>query len=235
MSVIVNINHETGDLSQYTTTVEDSGDLFVASDAALAGTSYGLSCYIDDTTAIYGQKTLASADTAGTIRFRLYIDPNSLTSVNGIEHSIAVLYNSSSAAFFYVYLAYTTVNGFRVRCAILNDSVAGEFSAYYDITDEPHYLEFQVQRATSADANDAWFKMWVDGTLRDTVTGKDLYTRFADFSFIRFGAISGIDVAYNKAYYLDELIVNNDGSEIGPVVTRAALPVYMAQYRQRVN
>jgi hypothetical protein len=37
MSIIINIDHETGDLTQYTSTVTDSGDLSVAVGAALAG------------------------------------------------------------------------------------------------------------------------------------------------------------------------------------------------------
>lgn len=41
LGTIININHETGDLSQYTNTVTDSSDLSVTAPAALAGTSYG--------------------------------------------------------------------------------------------------------------------------------------------------------------------------------------------------
>ena len=54
MSEIINIHLES-DLSEFTSTVTDSGDLYWSADAALAGTSGGMACLIDDTTSIYGQ------------------------------------------------------------------------------------------------------------------------------------------------------------------------------------
>ena len=68
--------HLEEDLSEFTYTRVDGGDLYWTADAALAGTSGGMACLIDDTTAIYGSYTLGTANTSGVIRLRFYIDPN---------------------------------------------------------------------------------------------------------------------------------------------------------------
>ena len=75
---LATLTHDTGDLTEYTSTVIDGGDLSVTTAAALAGTSHGLQVVIDDSTAIYGQKDFSAS---ALIRFRFYIDPNSLSSI----------------------------------------------------------------------------------------------------------------------------------------------------------
>ena len=67
MSVIVDINHEVGDLTEYTATQTDSGDLSVTAGAALVGT-YGLSVLIDGAGDIYGEYNLGSNNTSGQYR-----------------------------------------------------------------------------------------------------------------------------------------------------------------------
>ena len=96
MSTVFTATHEAGDFSEYTTSVTDSGDLSVTSAAALAGTTKGISVLIDDTTAIYAYKALASAQTTNVVRYRFYIDPNSITMSNSSEHTVMLITDISS-------------------------------------------------------------------------------------------------------------------------------------------
>jgi hypothetical protein len=65
MAVVADIDLESGDLSEFSGTVTDGGDLSVTQAAALAGSEYGLQCVIDDTTAVYGYVLLGSPNTSG--------------------------------------------------------------------------------------------------------------------------------------------------------------------------
>jgi hypothetical protein len=61
--------------------------------------------------------------------------------------------------------------------------------------------------------------MWVDGTLAKTVSSLDNYHLFATINGIRMGMVeAGTMGGTSGTYYLDELMANDDGSEIGQVV-----------------
>ena len=211
MSVIVAIHLET-DLSEFTSTVTDSGDLYWAAAAALAGTAGGMACLIDDTTAIYGQKDV-TANTSGIHRGRFYIDPNTLTMAN--------------SDLFYIFKSYTTGYDSLVSLALQMTSTVYSIRTYYRtdagvqagnsyaITDAPHYVEFLYTKAADAGSSDGTFYTWIDGSAKDTLTGKDIYDCFPQFTHLRIGATSEIDATTSGTFYLDELIVNDDGGVIG--------------------
>lgn len=230
MTTIIDIDHETGDLTQYTSTVTDSGDLSVAAGAALAGTGYGLSLVLDDNVAIYGAKALVAGDTSGKLRWRFYIDPNGLTMANNDVFINTNAYGTSVAVAV-ANLLYTTVGGYQIRVDIYNDAGALT-SANYAITDAPHYVEIYLIRATNSTSSDGSIQTWIDGASQGTISNIDNYDRFADFKTVYFGA-SGVDTGTRGVFYLDELIVNNDGSEIGPVSSATAVPVFMHHMQQQ--
>jgi hypothetical protein len=76
MAIIVDIDHEGGNLGEYDTTVADGGDLSVHSDAALAGTDYGLKLVVDDTNSIWVEKNISLS--TNELRWRVFLDPNNL-------------------------------------------------------------------------------------------------------------------------------------------------------------
>src|SRR4030067_1482924 len=161
MSVIVNIDHETGDLTQYTSTVADGGDLSVAAGAALAGTGYGLSALIDDTTSFYGVKSGLN-NTSGQFRARFYLNRNTLTAAAANIFNIFRTFNTSSQQLSIAYLRVTTIPTYRIKVSIFLDSGSYVDSAYYNITDAPHYIEIHLIRASSAVASDGSLQFWID-------------------------------------------------------------------------
>jgi hypothetical protein len=214
MAVIIDIDHETGDLSEYTATVEDSGDLSAQAGAALAGTNYGLQLVIDDTTAIYGYKSFAN-NTSGVCRSRFYINPNTLTATGATEIMLWRLYNSLNENIAYCRIYYVSGTQAYIYATIVGDT-AQSSTNIYAITNAEHRIEINLIRATDADDSDGSLQLWIDGTSKETKSGIDNYDRFFDVARTYLGAIT-VSPNISGTFYLDELIINDDGSEIGPV------------------
>lgn len=213
MAEIINIDHEGGDLSGYDSTVVDGGDLSVSAAAALGG-SYGLQCVIDDTTAIYGQKSLGTwPGSAVSMRLRFYIHPNGLTMANGDQFFVC---NPSGTFPFTIYLRYSAGN-YQAHFEYYADGGGFVDSHNTNITNAKHYIELLVRRAASAVSGDGSVQCWVDRSLEDTQSGIDNYDFFNGMGALRLGAPGSIDAGTSGIFYLDEFVVRNDDTEIGPL------------------
>ena len=213
MGVIIDIEHEAGDLSEYDSTVTDGGDLSAHADAALAGTSYGLHCVIDDTNSIYGQVTQGDTGT-GKLRVRFYIDPKSLTMGDGNMFDIFDIYTNGAP--YYLLRLYLRRSGsdYQLRAVPYND--AGALASDTEvISDTEHYVEIYFQRASSDVAADGSVEWWIDGVSKQTWTSVDNWDVFVDIAIQRIGAVIGIDAGTSGTLYLDQLKENDDGSQIG--------------------
>ena len=168
MAELFNIQLES-DLSEYTTTQTDSGDLYWSGTAELAGTSGGMACLIDDANAIYGDKTV-TPNTSGVYRIRFYFDPNGLSMGEGT--AIRLLGTRSNANDqVYVNVYYNSSN-YQIRLIWYND--AGQAAGgYYTISDAEHYIEIMHVRASSDVASDGSVQLWIDGGLEETNSGED--------------------------------------------------------------
>jgi hypothetical protein len=214
MAEIVNVNHETGDLSQYDQTITDGGDLSVSTDAALIG-SYGLQVVIDDTNSISGRMNFASWPNGAThFRARFYLKPNLVTMASGDSFCIMTIDGGSG----YPVLTYLEYDGadYGIRLFYNNDGgAAGQFGS--SITPQSHYYEILLSRATTDASNDGIVRHWIDGNLQNTKSGLDMWDRFNDITHMRLGAVFGIDAGTSGTLYLDDLVIRNDATEIGPV------------------
>jgi len=204
MTELFNIGLET-DLSEFDTTATDGGDLAQSGAAALAGTAGGMSCLIDDTNQIYGEKTFSSVT---RFRCRFYIDINSLTMADGDVFNIAKEISSSKIA---LRLKYTTASGYQINIQCDLDS-GTDVTGDYDISDAEHYIEFDWAAASSPGANDGFLSLYLDGSLQETLSSLDNDTVTIDR--MAFGAF-GVDSGTSGTLYLDEMVANDDGSEIG--------------------
>lgn len=228
MAQVAEITHEGGDLSEYDSTQTDGGDLSVTTGAALAGTSYGLQCVVDDTTAIYGQKDLASA--IDHTRLRLYIDPNSMSAVDTNDYLYVLrIRNSANDNAGYLYLNGPGTSDYQIELIAVKDNASWVTAAVANVTDEPHYVEIEIQAASGAGNNDGVAKLWVDGAYIGGLTNIDNDTQAATMDEFRFGAGDITDMS--GTFYLDEIVANDDGQEIGPRV--GLPPLAMSHYRRR--
>jgi len=219
MSVIVNIRFES-DLSEFNSTVTDGGDLYWDNSAtakAVAGTQGAMACLIDDTTAIYG--LTAQLTQAAQVRFRFYIDPNSLTMAN--EDSFVICYVSQKGGLYdqicQLYLAYTTATGYYLIWSTRGDTVSTVGYDTCTITDAPHYIECLVVRAATDVSSDGSMQWWVDGVDQGTTGSIDNYNQMSDQPWrFHFGAYASVDAGTSGTFFIDEIVVNNDGGVIGP-------------------
>lgn len=219
MAELFNITHKDDDLNEYDTTVTDGGNLSTSAAAALAGTNFGLSALINDTNAIYGQKNFTL--TTSVIRFRFYLDPNGVdvATADNKEFNVIVLYDTAeSHADFQLRLGQIAASGFNLDIRTRNNDFSWDASSKINITDAPHLIECSI---TSAGASE----LFIDGVSSATITGTDISADFNQLDKIRIGASGGIDAGASGTIYLDELVANDDGSEIGGVTNVTSLNV----------
>ena len=211
MSVIWDCDIEAGDLTEFAGQISD--DISAAAAAALAGTSYGLSVLVNDTTDNYVYPTtLSPVNTAGKCRIRFYFDPNSLTMAadNNLALYIQRGGGNNLALVSLVYLG----SQYRIYVTIYNDAGGTSQTEASAITDAPHYIEAYLIRATNSTSSDGSLQLWIDGADIATLSGVDNYDRFTSFNSYRWGAISKA-AGTSGTFYLDQLVVNDDGGAIG--------------------
>ena len=216
MSELFNVTHELGTLDEYDSTVVDGGDLSAHADGALAGTSYGLKCVIDDTTGIYGVVNI-SPPASNQLRVRFYVDPNGITM--GDWESFYLMFEGPNSGFENIAARFYSVSGnYRMSPGVRDDGNIWRESSSVAISDAPHYIEFHLVRATSDVASDGYVDWWIDGAAQTRLANIDNYDGWSGITDLRFGAVSSLDAGTSGTLYLDELRANDDGSEIGVAV-----------------
>lgn len=214
MGLLYHINVEEGNFSDWTATggaIQGSGYMFVQTGAALAGSTYGLGIMPDSMTAHYGYHTNIN-NTSGVLRYRYYIDPNSCTTNQAFTHMFLRLYSGSSD-----YIAESIIERKSSSFMIRNKAYRNNYQTIQSdeyITDEPHWFEILITRATSGSSNGE-FVVIKDGTeiLNTTI---DNYLRFSKLHMCSFGSVGGSAIEPTIPYYLDEFVVRDDNVAIGP-------------------
>lgn len=213
MATLWDIDHETGDLSQYDSTVTDGGDLSVEAAAALAGTSWGLQCQVDDANDIYGQ--IASLDPGtGKFRFRFYIDPNSLSMPNNDMFHVSLQYTNIAPWLLCIVSFWRTAGVYVISFFPYDD--AGPLASHTEIlSDAEHYIEMYIEKETFDGGNDGRVRCWLDGVLKKDYVNVENFKVFQNMSVLRFGSVVAMKTTTSGSFYLDQLKANDDGSEIG--------------------
>jgi len=226
MAVVFDIDHEAGNFSEYAASVTDGGRLSVAAAAALAGTSYGMSVYVNSQTLIYAYQVLGSPSTSGVLRVRVYIDPNGVDIPPDATTSFIYLVNSSGAETICSFqLGRNSADtAYFLRGVIALDGGGVVHCQNVEITDAPHYMELEVNRSSGPTANNGSLEFYLDGVLQETISGQDNYDRFANLYMVIAG-FAAPTANILGTYYVDQIVVNNDGSQIGPVAGQHSLPV----------
>ena len=200
---------ESGNLSAWTSSSTNAGDLSVSPAAALVG-GRGLQAVINDNTAIYVTDNTPADEPR--YRARFYFDPNSITMVSGDAHSILYGYNSASTTLLHVEFRFSS-GAYQIRAMLRNDSGTWVQSSWLTISDASHSIEFDWKAATAAGTNDGSLTLWIDGVQQANLTGVDNDT--ARIDRIRFGAASGIDTGTRGTEYFDAFESRRQ-SYIGP-------------------
>ena len=188
---------ESGNLSAWSSSTTDAGDLSVTTASALVG-SYGLQAVINDNNSIYVTDDSPNAETR--YRARFYFDPNSISMANNDAHYLLYGYTDTSTIVVRVELRYSKGN-YQLRASIRNDSSGWTNSSWFSISDASHFIEIDWRGSTASGANNGSLTFWIDGIQRANLTGVDNDTRRIDR--VQLGAVSGIDSGTRGTYYFD--------------------------------
>lgn len=206
---------EVGNLSAWSASAIDGGDLSVSTAAALSG-NWGMQTLLDDTKAIYVTDDRPNAEPR--YRSRFYFDPNGLAMGNNKAHYLFYGYSGASKVVLRIELGRLN-NAYQLRAALLNDSTTWSSTAWFIISDTPHVVELDWQAATAAGANNGGLTFWLDNIQRAQITGIDNDTRRIDQ--VRLGAVAGMDKGTLGTAYFDAFVSQRQ-SYIGPAGVIAA-------------
>ena len=188
---------ESGDLSAWTSSSTDLGDLSVSPSAALLG-SQGLQAVIDDNIAIFVRDDTPNSESR--YRARFYFDPNSVIMVNGNAHFLLQGYAGTSKNVLRVDFRFS--NGvYQVSAGAFTDSATWVSTPWSTITDASHAIELDWRAASAAGANNGSLTLWIDGLQQADLTGIDNDTRRIDL--VAFGATSGIGSGTRGTCFFD--------------------------------
>jgi calcineurin-like phosphoesterase family protein len=188
---------ESGNLSAWTSSTTDNGNLSVNAAAALVG-SQGMQALINDNNAISVTDDSPSAEPR--YRARFYFDPNSVPMASGDTHFVFKGFMGTSMEVLRVEFRQSS-GTYQIRAALLNDSSAWTNTNWFTISDTSHFIEFDWRAGTAAGANDGGLTLWIDGTQQVDLPGVDNDTRRIDR--VRLGALTGIDTGTRGTTYFD--------------------------------
>ncbi len=201
---------ESGNLSAWTSSTIDLGDLSVSAAAALIG-SQGMQALIDDANTIYVTDDTPNAETR--YRMRFYFDPNSMPMASGDAHFIFKGFVGTSTEVLRVEFHFLS-GAYQLRVALLDDGTTWINTNWFTISDTPHPIELDWRAATAVGANNGGVTLWIDGIQQQDLTGADNDTRRIDR--VRLGALTGIDTGTRGTYYFDAF-ESRRFTYIGPV------------------
>lgn len=211
LNVVVNIDFETGDTSQFDWTYTGSGQMTVNETAALAGTGYGMDLDISASALLGGAKDFTRI-TQNKYRVRFFFDPNGAIPGNSNLLTILNIHDYDSFAGVSIGLQYIASTYYIKLQYVAKDDLGYLQGQNVAITDAPHCIEFLVEYATSSIAQDGKATLFVDGEQVDQVTGVDLYDLAKPDQIDWFGYQANSGTGH---FYFDELIVSDGGSDIG--------------------
>jgi uncharacterized protein YjiK len=189
---------EAGDLSVWSASSTDNGNLSVSAAAALVG-SRGLQALVNDNNALYVVDDRPAAEPR--YRARFYFDPHSIVMAKNDAHLIFVGYSFNGAAVLQVEMRFNNGNGYQLRAGALSDAGAVTNTAWFSIANVRHYIEVNWLAASVAGANNGSLALWIDGVQQANVLSVDNDTLRVES--IRLGAVSGMDSGTRGTYYFD--------------------------------
>jgi hypothetical protein len=192
---------ESADLSAWSSSSTDGGNLSASSTAALVG-SQGMQALINDNNSIYVIDDSPSAEPHYRVRF--YFDPNTIAMASNDAHLIflgrAANGTTTGTTLLQVELRFSG-GKYQIRALILDDATTFTSSGWFTISDAPHPIELDWRASTAAGANNGGLTLWTDGVQRANITGIDNDTRRIES--VRLGALTGIDTGTRGTYYFD--------------------------------
>ena len=179
---------ESGDLTRWSSAATDGGNLSVSGVAAMAGTAAGLQAIVNDTNAHYVEDDTPGSESR--YRARFYFDPNGFDPGEASSHFRVRIFLAQDSSNLRVITIVLKRQGGQYSIegrARLNDGTRVD-TAFFDITNAPHFIEFDWQRATGPGTLDGYLALLIDNVTVSVLTSLDNDQTPVDF--VRMGALS---------------------------------------------
>lgn len=212
---IIDIDHETGNTSQYDSIV---GSITVDPAYSLAGTNYGAGFGVDgDSDSInYGKKNFSISGNAFSVRF--YISRNGLSIPSSGQHIVTLYIKTSLHDFASIWLDVIGIAGYNHTIDVYNDDTSPAHEHY--MSNLVDCIEIRFQRESSDGAVDGKADVWINGISGEGVTNLYNYNLWAELTNAELwiGCIGYSDPQDGifGVLTIDEIIVNDTGEYIGP-------------------
>jgi cysteine-rich repeat protein len=202
--VIFEDGFETVDLSRWAaSSATDFGDLFASPESALASSATGVEGFVDDVNSLFVQDD--SPLDESRYRARFHLDPNGFDPGEGsgrFRVRVLLALDQMPSTRRLIAIVLRRLNGqYSLRARVSRDDGTRANTAFFNITDAPHAVEFDWRRASGPSA-DGEFRLWIDDTLMQTLTGID--NDAGGIDAVRMGALSVKPGAQGTIYW-DEL------------------------------
>jgi photosystem II stability/assembly factor-like uncharacterized protein len=198
---------ENGNLSSWTSSLTDAGNLSVSTTAALVG-SRGMQAHINDNNALYVHTTLPSSQTR--YRMRFYFHPNSLQMAEGDLFNIYNAYNSAGSTNIMIRMR-RNLGNYQLQVAA-RDNSSWVLTGWYTITNTKQYIEIDWKSATSASYNNGFLYFYLNGSVKTSLA---LYNSSWSVARDRLGVVDGARTGTRGTIYFDHF-ESRKSTYIGP-------------------
>jgi hypothetical protein len=179
---------EPGGLSAWSASNTDGGDLSLTAGAALNG-ARGLQGVVDDTAGLWVQDSTPADEPR--YRARFYFDTNGFDPGEALNHRRVMLFVAfeENPVRRLVTIVLRRLNGaYSIRATARLDDDTKHETPFFPISDGPHFVEFDWQRATSPDAQNGRLALLIDGS--SAYAAASLDNNLSSVDFVRMGAIT---------------------------------------------
>ena len=188
---------ESGNLSAWTSSAINGGDLSVSALAALKG-NQGLQALINDNNIM--SVTDESPNAEPRYRLRFYFDPNSISMASGDAHFIFKAFMGASTEV--IRLEFRQFSGsYQIRYGAFQNDSSWVYGDWYTISDAPHSIELDWRAASAPGVGDGYLAMWIDGG--GQITQGAVGNSGFRVDSAKLGALTGIDTGTRGTYYFD--------------------------------
>jgi beta-propeller uncharacterized protein DUF5122 len=164
-------------------------NLFVDPAAQMAGGPVGLRAYVDDLTPLYVQDD--SPNDEDRYRARFYLDAVDFDPGEDLDHRRVrtfIVFSENPGRRLAAVVLRRVGGAYAVMGRARRDDNSQADTGWAPIAPGAHRIELDLKRSSTPDANDGWFRFWVDGTQIADLSGIDNNRSAVDF--VRLGALS---------------------------------------------
>jgi hypothetical protein len=201
---------ESGDFSRWSLSQIDGGDLTVEPEAALGGTTLGMQAVVDDTNPVFVEDLGPAGETRYIARF--YFDPNGFDPGETLSHfrtRLFILFADAGTRRVSALVLKRQGGNYSLMQRCRRDDNSQADTGFFPISDDPHWILVEWQRATGDATNDGQCALTIDGDRVATLP--NVQNHLATIGRVRLGALSTKGGA-NGTLFFDEFVSKREGT-----------------------